>query len=661
MEKIKLDEFFNYQFLSNLKSNPSQDKLAFVVSHVNEKSDSYDRSIWIKEKEIKQLTNGQHESLFIWMNDETILFQSMRDEEDKKLVEAGEERSVFYQISVKGGEASKAFTIPLNISQFLMINDDQYIMCVNYHLETSKMYLLNDSEKALILKQKKKDQTVEVIDELPFYGNGAGFTNKHRSRLMVYTVSSQSIEFITEEKFDIDGFNLSEDKTTVYYWGSCYDVNPEMKSGVYQYNFNSQSVKQLLREKVASIYHVAELGNELLVVANFQKKYGINENPEFYTLKDEELHLLVAFDQSVGNSVGSDCRLGGGEGFIVDKGTAYFITTHANASHIYSLDASGEIKQVFTPEGSCDALAMSSEGMVVIGLLNNELQELYRVNDSKKLSAFNEIVHHNKYVADYESVQFVQDGITLDGWVLKPIDYDPNKKYPAILDIHGGPKTVYGKVFYHEMQYWANCGYFVFFMNPRGSDGRGNEFADIRGKYGTIDYDDLMKFTDIVLEKYPAIDKTRVGETGGSYGGFMSNWMNGHTDRFAAIASQRSISNWLGFSFTSDIGPYFAADQCDSSIFKDPEKLWWHSPLKYAENAKTPTLFIHSDEDYRCPLAEGYQMVSALMHHGVPARLVMFKGENHELSRSGKPSNRVRRLDEITKWMDKYCKGDTHE
>lgn len=113
-----------------------------------------------------------------------------------------------------------------------------------------------------------------------------------------------------------------------------------------------------------------------------------------------------------------------------------------------------------------------------------------------------------------EKCNFVNDGIEIEGWVLKPVDYDETKTYPAILDIHGGPKTVFGEVFYHEMQVWANMGYFVFFCNPRGGDGRGNAFADIRGKYGTIDYDDLMKFTDVVLEKYP-IKADRVGVTGG--------------------------------------------------------------------------------------------------------------------------------------------------
>jgi len=247
-------------------------------------------------------------------------------------------------------------------------------------------------------------------------------------------------------------------------------------------------------------------------------------------------------------------------------------------------------------------------------------------------------------------------GVSIDGWVIYPIDFDENKKYPAILDIHGGPKAAYGEIYFHEMQYWAAEGYFIFFCNPRGSDGKGNEFADIRGKYGTIDYEDLMKFTDCVLDHCPYIDSSGVGVTGGSYGGYMTNWIIGHTDRFKAAASQRSISNWLSDFGTADIGYYFNPDQLGGTPWNNTDKYWEHSPLKYADKAKTPTLFIHSDEDYRCWMGEGLQMFTALKYFGVESRLVLFHGENHELSRSGKPKHRIRRLMEITEWFDRHLK-----
>ncbi|MBR5806610.1 MAG: S9 family peptidase [Oscillospiraceae bacterium] len=290
---------------------------------------------------------------------------------------------------------------------------------------------------------------------------------------------------------------------------------------------------------------------------------------------------------------------------------------------------------------------------------DNKLQELYSYKNGveEKLTSFNDAVYEDVSTVVPDYFTYENDGVELDGWVLKPVDFDENKKYPAIFDIHGGPKTVFGDVIYHEMQVWANMGYFVFFTNPRGGDGRGNEFADIRGRYGKEDYSDLMKFTDVVLEKYPQIDKEKVGVTGGSYGGFMTNWIIGHTDRFAAAASQRSISNWVSMAYISDIGYYFAEDQVASTPWTDMDLMWEQSPLKYADKVVTPTLFIHSDEDYRCPIAEGWQMFSALKYHGIESRLCMFKGENHELSRGGKPLHRQRRLDEITDWFEKYLKN----
>jgi Dipeptidyl aminopeptidases/acylaminoacyl-peptidases len=248
-----------------------------------------------------------------------------------------------------------------------------------------------------------------------------------------------------------------------------------------------------------------------------------------------------------------------------------------------------------------------------------------------------------------------RDGVEIDGWVLYPADFDPEKKYPGILTVHGGPRAAYGEGFFHEFQFWAACGYIVFFCNPRGSSGKGDKFADIlEDKFGVDDYNDLMDFTDEVLKRVPQIDTARVAMTGGSYGGFMANWIIGHTDRFACVASCRSISNYLSKCLTTDIGYYHNLSQIGGDPWGAPEKMWAHSPLAYADKAKTPTLFIQSDEDYRCWMGDAIQMMQALLMHGVPTRMCLFHGENHELSRSGKPKHRIRRLKEMTDWFDKY-------
>ena len=280
-----------------------------------------------------------------------------------------------------------------------------------------------------------------------------------------------------------------------------------------------------------------------------------------------------------------------------------------------------------------------------------------RVNSEVVTDCFSGSVTGQRMVG--ETLYFLNtDGVDIDGFVMKPVGYEPGKRYPGILHIHGGPKMVFGPGFHHEMQLWAASGFFVCYCNPRGSCGKGNAFADLQGKYGEVDFRDLMEFMDEVLRRYPEIDADRMGVAGGSYGGFMTNWVIGHTDRFRCAVSQRSIANYVGDYLLSDIGYYYVPDQQLGTIWEHPERLWKASPLTYADRVKTPTLFIHADKDYRCTLANGLEMFAVLKLHGVESKLCMFYGENHGLSREGKPSNRISRLSEILRWMDEHLKEE---
>lgn len=661
-ETIELKDFLDFTFLSNLTFAPDEEHGAFVASTCVEKDNSYRMQLYVTDGEsVRQLTTHGKEQLYIWDSKDTILFANMREEEDKKAVENGEERTCFYRICIHGGEAVKAFTLPFQVTAIKKVSDGEYLFCADYHLHYSYMYQLDEKEKKEIIQQKKDMQDYEVLDELPFYGNGMGYTNKKRNSLFLYRENSGEIIRISDEYFNVADVELSDDGQTVYYVGESYQQKPKYKESVVAFHLDTMQENEILPSKEWSVEKVLPWNDALLLLASDQKTYGLNENYTFYLLDpvSGEMTLLASYeDDAIGSTVGSDCRFGGGKSICLYKDMVYFITTLFNRSVVYSLDESGTIQPVYEAEGSVDAIDFAQDQLYFVGMQDMHLQELFAYDvksaQRRQLTAFHDAYFANKDVRPCVPCNIEQGDMTLYGWVLEPKGYDPSKSYPAILDIHGGPKTVYGEVYYHEMQVWANKGYFVFFMNPRGGDGRGNDFADIRGKYGTIDYDDLMKFTDEVLKKYPAIDAKRVGVTGGSYGGFMTNWIITHTNRFKAAASQRSIANWVSFAHTSDIGAIFAGDQQAGDTWKNVEKLWWHSPLKYADQCVTPTLFIHSDEDFRCPYSEGLQMYSALCEHGVETRLCMFKGENHELSRSGKPKHRVKRLEEISNWMDKY-------
>ena len=213
---------------------------------------------------------------------------------------------------------------------------------------------------------------------------------------------------------------------------------------------------------------------------------------------------------------------------------------------------------------------------------------------------------------------------------------------------------MYGKTFFYEMQLLAAQGYGVLYVNPRGSHGYSQSFVDgVRGNDGGGDYEDIMAGLDHALASYDWIDDNRLGVTGGSYGGFMTNWIVGHTNRFKAAVTQRSISNWISFFGVSDIGYYFSEWQHFADM-KSVDKLWEFSPLKYAENVETPLLILHSEKDFRCPIEQAEQFYITLKSLGKEVGFVRFPESDHNLSRTGLPNLRIARLTQIVEWFKKY-------
>jgi len=664
LEKLQLEDFTNYKFLSNIQFSPNGQYAGFIQYRIDLDENKYLSNIYVLDNEnnhLLKLTSLDEERSFFWKDSDSILFPAFRSEKDKKRKKEGEEFTPFYEISIKGGEANKAFEIPISVIDMKFIDEDTIVLRGSYNPLTSDFNDLSDNEKERSLKELKKENDYEILDEIPFWSNGKGFTNKKRSRLYTFNLKNKSLLAVTDEFTDVYSYKLNYDKSLMVLVTNSYIDKRQTKTDLQIYNISDDKLIKISPMDNFNYSYGDFLEDKIIFVGNNMNSYGINENPHFY-LSDYEGNNIEKisqnFDFSTWNSVGSDCRYGSSNTMKIDGEYLYFVTTEGDSSFINRIDDKGRIDKITRKKGSIDGLDVYEENILFIGLRSLKLQELYLLEkDEVQLTSFNDWVMKDRTLSIPEKLTFkTEEEVLIEGWVMKPTDFKPGETYPAILNIHGGPKTAYGEVFFHEMQYWANEGYVVFFCNPRGSDGRGNKFADIRGKYGTIDYEDIMMFTDLVLEKYPFIDRERIGVTGGSYGGFMTNWIIGHTKRFKAAASQRSISNWISKFATTDIGYYFVDDQIGSTPWNGFEKLWEHSPLKYANNVVTPTLFIHAEEDYRCWLPEGIQMFTALKYHGVESRLCMFKEENHELSRSGKPKNRVKRLKEITQWFDRFLK-----
>jgi dipeptidyl aminopeptidase/acylaminoacyl peptidase len=243
----------------------------------------------------------------------------------------------------------------------------------------------------------------------------------------------------------------------------------------------------------------------------------------------------------------------------------------------------------------------------------------------------------------------------IDGWVLKPPEFDPTKKYPLIVQIHGGPHTQYGYGFFHEMQVQAANGYVVLLTNPRGSIGYGREFSRaVRGAWGEKDSLDILAGVDTLLSR-GYIDEGRIGVTGGSYGGFMTNWLIGHfPDRFQAAVTDRSVSNMVSDFGSSDFGWTFADDELEVTPWDDPDRYVARSPLTWVKQIHTPLLIIHSEQDLRCNIQQAEELFAALKYLGREVLFVRFEGQSHGLSRGGHPKLRLERLRQGLNWFNQH-------
>lgn len=263
-----------------------------------------------------------------------------------------------------------------------------------------------------------------------------------------------------------------------------------------------------------------------------------------------------------------------------------------------------------------------------------------------------------RWLSAPEEIRYTMpDGVQIQGWVMYPPGFDGRAKYPLAVEIHGGPHAMWGNTFWHEFQVIAGRGYVVFFCNPRGSDGYGQTFRDaIHRQWGEADADDILSGVTGLIRR-GCVDEERLVVTGGSYGGFMTAWIIGHDDRFAAAVSQRGVYELVAFYGTTDI-PRFVEAEFDVAPWEDVDTLWQHSPVAYADRIKTPLLILHSDLDYRVPVCEGEQLFAALKRLRREVVLVRYPREGHELSRSGEPEHRVDRIQRIVDWFDRHTGTD---
>jgi dipeptidyl aminopeptidase/acylaminoacyl peptidase len=340
----------------------------------------------------------------------------------------------------------------------------------------------------------------------------------------------------------------------------------------------------------------------------------------------------------------------------------YFLVEDRGNQHLYRVagDGASEPALVLGGERIIASFDIAGDALVFVAGDAVSLPELFVTSlsaprNERKLTDLGGPFARARTLPAPEKFPVVSSGgVEVDAWAIRPVGFEPGKRYPALLNIHGGPFTQYGNKLFDEFQVQANAGYVVLYANPRGSSGfteawgraiRGPRAEDDPGSgWGGVDYDDLMAVVDAAIDQFDFVDPERLGVLGGSYGGFMTSWMVGHTDRFKAACSERAVNNRLTSCWTSDIGVWFRT-QLGPSHLDAPEDYLERSPITFVADVHTPLLILHSENDLRCPIEQAEQFFVALRMLGRDVEFVRFPGESHELSRSGSPKHRVQRFE----------------
>ena len=651
---VEYRNLLDFHFLAAPAFSPDGGRIAYKVSRANAETNGYDTDIWLydlTENENRRLTTRGDADFFCWGRDGKKIVYASKPEGARCRHAQKPCVTRFCVLPAAGGEPKPLFDIPHKATAIRALDGDRYLITTVFEPTPPK---------------NPEDADFMVFDQVPFMANGKGYVGQNRTGLGLYDAERKEFRRLTSPTLDVSCVTLNKERTAALLVAADYtDVKP-LNNGVYRLDLESGKCEPLSSGlDVTFSCAIWDEGQEplpseedILVTATDHRAQGVNENPAICLLEDGDLICLASPDVSLGHGIVADTSYGCTErdGALTSSPLGpVCCATQGFKTRLCSVRRDGTPGVLTSTVSSVIDYAVQGERIAFVAYQGLHLPELFFLEKGteRRLTAFNDAFNEEHSLSQPIHITFrASGGLTLDGWYMRPVGYREGDRCPTILNIHGGPKAAFGDIYHHEMQCWAAKGYAVIYCNPRGSDGRGGEFADIRGVYGETDYRDLMDFTDWCVQNLNFVDASRLGVTGGSYGGFMTNWIITHTNRFRAAVSQRGIANWVSKFGGCDIGYYYVEDQHLGTPWKNPDGPWRDSPVAYANSASTPTLFVHSAEDYRCELNQGSQMFTALRVNGVEARLCVFRGENHELSRSGKPRNRLARLRVIAEWFD---------
>ena len=482
------------------------------------------------------------------------------------------------------------------------------------------------------------------------------FSVREKTQLHVVSAEGGTPRRLTELEFDVGGIQWSPDGRRIYFTGNERqddEYNPDNTGDIWSVAVTGGSVRRLTTNPGSeSAPALSPDGRSIAYLSSpargEQSDILVQEVGSDGSLRGLPVNLTEAWDLQPG-----------APSWSADGGQIRFSTGIGGNAHLFAVAAAGgEIRQVTAGDRRLSGFSFSEDDGVMAFTSTDPVTptELYVAagdgSTEQKATGFNDDWLSDITLTPAERIAWtMDDGTEVEGWVVRPANEVPGRSYPMILKIHGGPHSAYGNTFFPTFHVLSAAGFYVLYTNPRGSSGYGHDFQyATRQQWGIVDREDYLAGVDATLEAYPAIDPERLGVSGGSYGGFMSNWLTATTDRFAASASSRSITNWESWWGTSD-AQGLTEYEFGGTPWEERDLYRRLSPISYVENVTAPTLLIHSEQDWRTPMPDAEQWFMSLKKLQVPVELVRYPRSSHGLSRTGEPWLLVDRLERIRSWM----------
>ncbi|MCH8807204.1 MAG: S9 family peptidase [Planctomycetes bacterium] len=580
-----------------------------------------------------------------------------------------EKATCLFVLPMTGGEPRRVSDRDGNVTDFCWAPNGRRL-AYTYQPMNERDKLARDDKQYEIRKRPEYKHVTRLTHKL----DGVGFWNGNHTHVFVVGATGGKPKQLTTGNYDDSEPRFSPDGRLVSFVSNRTEDPDRLydQSAIYVVSASGGRIKRITRGTGYAAHHSWSPDGQTLAY------HGAPHKPGLWWKYDEHIWLVDAkggksreLTRDIDNTCGN-VTLGDVAGtpfdspppiWSLDGARLYFLVSEQGATRLYS-------RSIHRKDTRCevggnvvisDVQRTARDGRIAltIGTATNPGDVFVAdPNDGcalKRLSEVNGNLFKRVAAVEPEEFWLKSGNSKLHCWVLKPPGFKANRKYPAILEVHGGPQAQYGYSFFHEMQWMAAKGYVVAYCNPRGSSGYGCDFRKcIIGQWGSVDHQDVKKLGDWLFAR-PFVDRKRVGITGGSYGGFMTNWVIGRETRYRAAVTQRSCVNFESFFGTSDCG-FVIAGELKGLPWKDHEKLRQQSPLTFVKNIKTPLLIVHSEQDLRCPLEQAEQLFVALKYLGRVVEFVAFEGESHGLSRGGRPQNRGERLRRIVGWFDKQMK-----